>query len=97
MSSTGSSLRAFAGRFLIALVVGSLLMAGVVAGVDREVGRKLDRIPKINLTTAPLPPQGANYLVVGGPIRDATDPVAAARAIVASMERGAGLPEALRG
>jgi orotidine-5'-phosphate decarboxylase len=34
---------------------------------------------------------GANYLVVGSPIRDAADPVAAARAIVASMERGAGM------
>ena len=34
---------------------------------------------------------GANYLVVGSPIRDAADPVAAARAIVAAMERGAGL------
>jgi orotidine-5'-phosphate decarboxylase len=41
---------------------------------------------------------GANYLVVGSPIRDAADPVAAARAIVAAMERGAGLPLAdLRG
>ncbi|MFA5884083.1 MAG: LCP family protein [Acidimicrobiia bacterium] len=69
MSSSGSSLRAFAGRFLIALVVGSLLMAGVVAGVDREVGRKLDRIPKINLTTAPPPPEGANYLLVGSDSR----------------------------
>ena len=34
---------------------------------------------------------GANYLVVGSPIRDAADPVAAARAIVAAMERGAGM------
>jgi orotidine-5'-phosphate decarboxylase len=41
---------------------------------------------------------GANYLVVGSPIRDAADPVAAARAIVAAMERGAGLAMAdLRG
>jgi orotidine-5'-phosphate decarboxylase len=40
---------------------------------------------------------GANYLVVGSPIRDAADPGAAARAIVASMERGAGLSAALRG
>ena len=32
---------------------------------------------------------GANYLVVGSPIRNAADPVAAARAIVAAMERGA--------
>jgi orotidine-5'-phosphate decarboxylase len=31
---------------------------------------------------------GADYLVVGRPIRDAADPVAAARAIVAAMARG---------
>ena len=31
---------------------------------------------------------GADYLVVGRPIRDAADPVAAAREIVAAMERG---------
>jgi LCP family protein required for cell wall assembly len=65
MSSRNASVRAFLGRFLIALVVGSLLMAGVVAGVDREIGVKLDRIPKIDLTTAELPPEGANYLLVG--------------------------------
>jgi LCP family protein required for cell wall assembly len=63
-------LRAFAGRFGIALVVGSLLMAGAVAGVDREIGRKIDRIPKIRLATAPLPPEGANYLVVGSDTRE---------------------------
>jgi orotidine-5'-phosphate decarboxylase len=38
---------------------------------------------------------GANYLVVGSPIRDAADPAAAARNIVASMERGAGIAGAL--
>lgn len=70
MSTSGSSLRAFAGRFLIALLVGSLLMAGVVAGVNREVGVKLDRIPKIDLTTAPIRPGGANYLLVGSDTRD---------------------------
>jgi orotidine-5'-phosphate decarboxylase len=32
---------------------------------------------------------GSDYLVVGSPIRDAADPVAAAREIVAAMERGA--------
>jgi orotidine-5'-phosphate decarboxylase len=31
---------------------------------------------------------GADYLVVGKPIRDAADPITAAREIVASMERG---------
>ncbi len=34
---------------------------------------------------------GANYLVVGSPIRDAADPAAAARAIVEAMDRGAGI------
>ena len=33
---------------------------------------------------------GADYLVVGKPIRDAKDPVQATRAIVADMERGFG-------
>jgi len=65
MSARLTSWRAFGGRFLIALVVGSMLMAGVVAGVDREIGNKVDRIPKIDLTTAELPPEGANYLIVG--------------------------------
>jgi LCP family protein required for cell wall assembly len=70
MTTPGTSARAFAGRFLIALVVGSLLMGAAVAGVNREVGRKLDRIPKIELTTAPVPPGGANYLLVGSDTRD---------------------------
>jgi LCP family protein required for cell wall assembly len=66
MSSRFAPFRAFLGRFLIALVVGSLLMAGVVAGIDREVGVKLNRIPKIpDLEIAELPPEGANYLLVG--------------------------------
>ena len=70
MKTSGSSARAFAGRFLIALVVGSLLMGAAVAGVNREVGRKLDRIPKIDLVTAPIRPGGANYLLVGSDTRD---------------------------
>lgn len=72
MKSSGPapSVRAFAGRFLIALVVGTLIMGFAVAGVNREVGRKLDRIPKIELTTAPVPPGGANYLLIGSDTRD---------------------------
>jgi LCP family protein required for cell wall assembly len=66
MSSRSASVRAFLGRFLIALVVGSLLMTAAVAGVDREIGAKLNRIPKIpDLRVAELPPEGANYLLVG--------------------------------
>lgn len=76
MNDRRSSVRAFAGRFVIALVVGSFLMAGAVKGVNREIANKLDNIPKIPLETAPLPPEGANYLVVGvdnlgdGPLND---------------------------
>jgi len=65
MSYRFAPYRTFLGRFLIALVVGSLLMAGVVAGVDREIAHKVDNIPTIDLTTAKLPPDGANYLLVG--------------------------------
>lgn len=36
---------------------------------------------------------GADYLVVGQPIREAADPVAAAREVVAAMERGLTSPE----
>ena len=36
---------------------------------------------------------GADYLVIGQPIRDAEDPVAAARDIVAAMERGLSSPD----
>src|SRR5262245_31226994 len=65
MSSRFAPFRTFLGRFVIALVVGSLLMAGVVAGVDREIAHKVDSIPTLNLTTAKEPPKGANYLLVG--------------------------------
>ena len=36
---------------------------------------------------------GADYLVIGQPIRDAADPVSAAREIVAAMERGLAAPD----
>ena len=36
---------------------------------------------------------GADYLVIGQPIREAEDPVAAAREIVTAMERGLAAPE----
>ena len=65
MSSRFDPVRTFLGRFLIALVVGSLLMAGVVAGVDREIRHKVASIPTIDLKVAAEPPEGANYLLVG--------------------------------
>lgn len=55
-------------------------------------GIRLEGDPRDDQKRAATPEEairaGADYLVVGQPIRDAADPVAAARAIVAAMERG---------
>jgi orotidine-5'-phosphate decarboxylase len=80
-----------------------------VARIRRECGRRfLIVTPGIRPPKGPLDDQkrvmtpeaairaGANYLVVGSPIRDAADPAAAARAIVEAMERGAGIAATLR-
>jgi orotidine-5'-phosphate decarboxylase len=79
-----------------------------VARIRRECGRRFlivtpgVRPPKGGLDdqNRVLTPEeaircGANYLVVGSPIRNAADPAAAARAIVAAMERGAGVAGAI--
>lgn len=75
-----------------------------VARIRRECGRKFLIVTagvhppagSPDESGADLSPEaviraGANYVVVGSPIRDAPDPVGAARAIVAAMERGASL------
>jgi len=69
-SGPASSLRTFASRFVIALVVGTLLMTAAVRGVDDQIGRKIDRIPKIPLITPRVPPGGANYLLIGSDTRE---------------------------
>jgi orotidine-5'-phosphate decarboxylase len=79
-----------------------------VARIRKECGRRfLIVTPGIRPPKGPLDDQkrvltpeeairaGANYLVVGSPIRNASDPAAAARSIVAAMERGAGLAGAI--
>ena len=72
-----------------------------VAPIRKECGRKFlivtpgVRPPKASvddqkrvMTPEAAVRAGADYLVVGSPIRDARDPVVAVRDIVASMERG---------
>jgi LCP family protein required for cell wall assembly len=61
--------RAFVGRLAIALLASTLVMTGLVLGVNREIDRKLNRIPRIPLDTAAPPPDGANYLLVGSDTR----------------------------
>lgn len=63
----------------------------ITPGIRME-GEDLDDQKRANTPDAAIQ-AGADYLVVGQPIREAADPVAAAREIVAAMERGANPPE----
>jgi orotidine-5'-phosphate decarboxylase len=58
----------------------------VTPGVRAQDGDNDDQ--KRVMTSEEAIRAGADYLVVGRPIRDAPDPVAAAREIIAGMERG---------
>ncbi|MCK6553173.1 orotidine-5'-phosphate decarboxylase [Candidatus Binatia bacterium] len=63
----------------------------VTPGIRTE-GDDLDDQKRANTPEAAMQ-AGADYIVVGQPIREAADPVAAARDIVAAMERGVRLPD----
>lgn len=63
----------------------------VTPGIRME-GESLDDQKRANTPEAAMQ-AGADYLVVGQPIREAADPVAAARDIVAAMERGVRPPD----
>jgi orotidine-5'-phosphate decarboxylase len=58
----------------------------VTPGV-RPAGGELDDQKRV-MTAEEAMRLGADYLVIGRPIRDATDPLAAARGVVAEMARG---------
>ncbi|HZP27875.1 MAG TPA: LCP family protein [Acidimicrobiia bacterium] len=70
-------LRAFARRFAIALIAAAACMVGAVVGVNSVIDNQLDKIPRIHVATAPEPPGGANYLLIGSDsrafVKDATD------------------------
>jgi orotidine-5'-phosphate decarboxylase len=66
----------------------------VTPGVRLE-GESLDDQKRANTPEAAIR-AGADYLVIGQPIREANDPVQAARDIVAAMERGLGPPDRRR-
>ncbi len=69
MASNRSSLRAFARRYVIALVVAAVAMAGAVVGVNKFIDQKIDRIPRVKLITAAAPPSGENFLLLGSDTR----------------------------
>lgn len=68
-----SALRAFAGRYLIALVLAVVLTGTAVATVDREITDRVSDIKKIPLVTAAEPPEGANFLMIGSDSREFVD------------------------
>jgi LCP family protein required for cell wall assembly len=69
MSPNLASLRAFARRFVIALGVAAIAMAGAVVAVNKFIDQKVDRIPRVKLITAAAPPSGENFLLLGSDTR----------------------------
>jgi LCP family protein required for cell wall assembly len=70
-------LRVFGRRFVIALVAAAACMVAAVIGVNYVIDNQLDKIPRVKVATAPEPPGGANYLLIGSDsrsfVKDQTD------------------------
>jgi LCP family protein required for cell wall assembly len=64
-----SALRALSGRYLVALGVAGVFMAGSVLTVNYVIDQKLSNVKRVSVKTAPAPPQGANYLLLGSDSR----------------------------
>ncbi|HEX5585702.1 MAG TPA: LCP family protein [Acidimicrobiia bacterium] len=62
--------RAFAARYVIALVVAITLTATGVAAVNREIDDRVSHIERVKVTVATPPPEGANYLLLGSDTRE---------------------------
>ena len=69
MSPRRSVLRAFTGRYLIALVVAAAVMIGTVVTTNIVIDQKIASVKRVSVKTAPPPPQGANYLLLGSDSR----------------------------
>jgi len=64
-----SALRAFSGRVVIAVVVCALVMAAAVFRVNAYIDDRIDKIPRIQLNTAPASANGTNFLIIGSDTR----------------------------
>jgi LCP family protein required for cell wall assembly len=69
VSAFGAWLRALFGRFGLALAVCVAVAAGSVLLVNRYIDDQVDKIPRIALTTAPVGPNGMNFLIIGSDSR----------------------------
>jgi LCP family protein required for cell wall assembly len=69
MSPARSFPRVFFRRFVIASSVLAVSMVGVVVAVNYIFDLKLNNIERVKVNTAPAPPDGANFLVIGSDTR----------------------------
>src|SRR5262245_23233704 len=70
---TPGAVHAFGGRFLIALVVSTLVATAAVVVVNNEIDSQLSKIRRIHLIVAEPPPAGENFLIIGSDSRQFVD------------------------
>jgi LCP family protein required for cell wall assembly len=77
VTSFGASLRALLGRIGLAVVLCAAVTASGVVLVNRYIDGRVDDIPRVALTTAPLGANGMNFLIIGSDsrsfVKNATD------------------------
>jgi LCP family protein required for cell wall assembly len=73
VSLSWAPVRAFFGRFAIALVIAATITTGAVASVNHEIDTRVAKIKRIKLLTAPSPPAGENFLIIGSDSRQFED------------------------
>ncbi len=66
LRSTG---RVFAGRYVTAFGLAAAFMVLSVVGANYVYDTKIDKIDRVKVQTAPAPPEGANYLLIGSDTR----------------------------
>jgi len=59
----------FASRFVIALVVAVVFMAGAIVTVNYVIDTKLDSVARVNVATAEGSAKGGNFLIIGSDTR----------------------------
>jgi LCP family protein required for cell wall assembly len=69
-ASSDGSVRVFAGRLGIALVVSTVLMTAGVVAVNRTINSKVGDIERVQLNVTAAPPEGANFLIIGSDSRE---------------------------
>src|SRR5204862_7411744 len=69
VSSPLRGLRALSGRIVIAFVVCALLMGAAVFRVNTYINDRIDKIPRVQVTTAAATSSGTHLLMIGSDTR----------------------------